>query len=236
VRPERAAPATPREPARGGPLWLVVGTGAAVTLYSHTYDAWRLPPRIPLGTFGLVLGGDVLPLLVVPVLVVVLVLREPLARYGWRWPGLRPLLAGAGLAWVAMLPLVAWLATRPEFQAFYPSPAFPPARQHGIGLAFLWLLHHAPQMLATEACYRGFLLMPLARRLGPAPAIAVLTLFYTALHVGKPSLELGLAACGGVVFSLVAWRAGSFWPAFLAHWAVAVAMDALCYAALRRAG
>lgn len=210
----------------------VLGLGLAAAVYSHFYDAWRLPPQIPFGTFGLILGGDVLPLLVAPLLAIRFVLREPLDRYGWRWPGARALLANGGLAWLAMLPAVIWLSTRPEFQAFYPSPAFPPARQHLIGLGFLWLLHHAPQLLATEFLYRGFLLAPLVRRLGLVGAIATLSLLYVALHAAKPTLELGLAALGAVVFSLAAWRTRSFWPAFLAHWAVAVTMDALCFAAL----
>lgn len=230
------APATPEDDTgRERPWlpWAVLAIGVAATLYSFFYDSLRLPPRLPFGTFGLVLGGDVLPLLVVPLLAVRVLLREPLARYGWRWPGLGTLLAAAGLAWLAMLPFVAWLAARPEFQAFYPSPAFPPAREHAVGLAFLWLLHHAPQLLATEFCFRGFLLMPLARRLGPASAIFVLTFLYVALHAAKPPLELGLAAWGGVVFSIAAWRTRSFWPAFLAHWAVAVTMDVLCFRALR---
>lgn len=225
----------PAPGADGSPLSLafVLGLGLAAAIYSHYYDAWRLPPRIPFGTFGLILGGDVLPLLVVPLLALRFVLREPLDRYGWRWPGARALLANAGLAWLAMLPAVAWLSTRPEFRAFYPSPAFPPAREHAIGLAFLWLLNHAPQLLATEFLYRGFLLMPLARRLGLAGAVVTVSALYVALHAAKPSLELGLAALAGVVFSLAAWRTRSFWPAFLAHWAVAVTMDALCFAALR---
>ena len=224
---------TPAGVDRPDRIGIVLAVGSAVALYSHYYDAWRLPPRIPLGTVGLVLGGDVLPLLVVPLLGAGLVLREPLGRFGWRWPGLRPLLVATGLAWLAVLPLVVGLAARPEFQAYYPSPAFLPAREHVLGLGFLWLLHHAPQMLATEFCYRGFLLMPLARRLGLPAAVAVLSLLYVALHAAKPPLELGLAAWGGIVFSVAAWRTRSFWPAFLAHWLVTGVMDALWFAALR---
>lgn len=227
-----ATPATMPGDQRAGALAIVLAVGAAVTLYSFYYDAWRLPPRLPLGTVGLVLGGDVLPLLVVPALVVRFGLREPLARYGWHWPGLRAVLATAARAWLVLLPLVLWLAMRPEFQAHYPSPAFPPARQHAIGLAFLWLLHHGPQQLATEACFRGFLLLPAARRLGLPLATVVVTLPYVALHAAKPPLELLLAAWAGVVFSIAAWRTGSFWPCFLAHWAIAVTMDALAFAAL----
>ncbi len=206
----------------------VLAVGLVVTAWSFLYTPLRLPPQLPFGTFGLIVGGDVLPLLIVPLLFVRFALGEPLARYGWRRPRLGALLADAGVAWLAVAPLVVWLSLRPEFQTFYPSPAFPPARDHAIGLAFLWLLHHAPQLLAVEWCYRGFLLMPLARRCGVGPGIAVLVAYYVLLHLDKPRLELGLAAWAGVVFSLVAWRSGSFLPAFVAHWLVAITMDGLC--------
>ncbi|MGH0036847.1 MAG: CPBP family glutamic-type intramembrane protease [Myxococcota bacterium] len=210
-------------------LAVVVGTLVFVSLWSAFYTTWRLPPQLPFGTFGLVLGGDVLPLLAVPLAVARFVLGGPLSDFGWKRPAWRDLLADTGSAWLAVAPLVVWLAMRPEFQAFYPSTAFPPAREHAIGLAFLWLLHHAPQLLALEFCYRGFALLPLARRFGVGFAVAPLLAWYVALHWGKPTLELVLAAWAGLVFSLVAWRSRSFWPAFLAHWLVAVTMDLLCF-------
>ena len=58
-----------------------IGLGAA--LYSHYYDHFQLPPRFT-GSVGLIVGGDVLPLLVLPVLAVWFVLRDRLGRYGWR--------------------------------------------------------------------------------------------------------------------------------------------------------
>jgi membrane protease YdiL (CAAX protease family) len=206
-----------------------VAAGVLLALWSHLYDLWQLPPRLP-GTFGLMLGGDVLPMLVAPALFVRVGLGEPLARYGWRWPGARKLLGGALLGWAALLPLVVPLSRLPELQAFYPSTAFPPAREHAIGLAFLWILHHAPQLLAVECCQRGLVLLPLARRLGIGRALVAAGAFYVVLHAGKPAAELLLAALGAVVFGLLAWRTGSFLPPFLAHWGVAVTMDALCFA------
>jgi len=209
----------------------VLAVGLAVALYSHLYDRFQLPPRLP-GSIGLILGGDVLPLLVVPMLFVRFGLRDRLGRYGFRWPGLRSLVTHAGVAWLAILPFVVVLSMRPEFQAFYPSPAFPPAREHAIGLAFLWLLHHGPQLFATEFCFRGFLLFPLARQLGFARAVVIQTAPYVLLHAAKPPLEQVQALFAGVVFAVVAWRTGSFLPAFVAHWAVAIAMDFLCFRAL----
>jgi len=205
----------------------VLVVGLAVAVYSHLYDRFALPPRLP-GSVGLIVGGDVVPLFVVPALFVRFGLHDRLARYGFRRPGWRPLLGWAALAWLALLPFVLVLSQRPEFRAFYPSPQFPPARQGALGLAFLWLLHHAPQLFATEFCFRGFLLFPLARRLGLARAIAIETAPYVLLHAAKPPLELAQALWAGIAFALVAWRTRSFLTAFLAHWAVAMAMDWLC--------
>jgi membrane protease YdiL (CAAX protease family) len=212
---------------------IVLGVSVAAALWCYFYDRWQLPPRIPYGTFGLVLGGDVLPLLGVPLLAILL-LRDRPARYGWRWPGAASLAGHAALAYAALLPFALWLSAQPELQAFYPSRAFPPARQHAVGLAFLWLLHHAPQLFATESLFRGFLLFPLARAIGLPRAAAAQTALYVLLHASKPSLELVLAAWGGLVLSWVAWRTGSFLPAFAAHWAIAITIDALCFRAISR--
>jgi membrane protease YdiL (CAAX protease family) len=209
----------------------IAAVGGAAALYSHFYDRLRLPPRPP-GSVGLILGGDVLPMLVLPLLFAIVVLREPIGRFGFRWPGARALLVHAAAAWLALLPFALWFATRPEFRAFYPSPAFPPARQHAIGLVLHWLLHLAPQLFATEFLYRGFLLLPLARRLGAVSATALLLIPYVWLHRDKPPLELVQAAWAGVVLAWIAWRTQSFLPAFLAHWALAVATDWLCYRAI----
>jgi membrane protease YdiL (CAAX protease family) len=144
----------------------------------------------------------------------------------------------AAVAYLAVLPVALWLATRPGTCDAYPSPAFPPARAHALGLVFLWLLHHVPQLFSVEAFFRGFLFLPLARRLGFVPVVVGLGAVYTVLHVQptKPPLEALLAAWGGVVFMTVAWRWQSFLPGFLAHLAIAVTIDLVCFAAIPAAG
>jgi membrane protease YdiL (CAAX protease family) len=209
-------------------LEIVLPVAAVCAVYSFGYTLWQLPPQIRFGTFGLVVGGDLVPMLLVPLLVVRFALRRSAADYGLRRPGRVEGAVAALAGWLAVMPLVWVLSRRPEFQAFYPSPAFPPARQHAFGLAVLWLLHHGPQLLATEFLYRGFVLQPLARAFGIAVALAATTVPYVALHATKPGLELIEALWAGVVFGAIAWRTRSIWPAFLAHWAVAVSMDALC--------
>jgi membrane protease YdiL (CAAX protease family) len=213
-------------------LLIVLVSGVVFASYSHLYDRWHLPPRFELGTFGLILGGDVLPMLVGPVLMIRLVLQEPFERYGWRMRPLSGVVRNGGLAFLSLLPIVVWLSTRPEFQAFYPSPQFPPARVGAIGLAVLWTLHHGPQLFSVECLFRGYLLFPLARRFGFWPGLAVMLVPYVVLHMTKPPLELMLATFGGVAFSVAAWRSQSFLPGFVAHWLVGVTMDLLCFAQL----
>jgi membrane protease YdiL (CAAX protease family) len=225
-----ASDAAPVAPWRREHLAVVVPVGLACLVWSHLYDALRLPPRLPFGTFGLTLGGDVLPMLVVPLAVATLALRWRPARVGLAWPGLGRTLGHAAAAWLVLLPFVVVFAQRPEFQAAYPSPAFPPARAHAVGLAALALVHHVPQMLSLELCVRGFLLQPIARAAGLGPALLVTGAPYVALHAAKPPLELTQAAWAAVVLGVVAWRTRSVWPAFVAHWAVAVTMDALALA------
>jgi len=220
----------PASPWRRERLAIVVPVGLACLVWSHLYDVLRLPPRFGFGTFGLTLGGDVLPMLVVPLGVTLGVLRWRPARIGFAWPGLGPAVGWAAAAWLTLLPFLWVFAQRPEFQAAYPSPAFPPARAHLAGLAALALVSHAPQMLSLELCVRGFLLQPIARAAGLGPALVVTGVPYVWLHVGKPPLEMLEAAWAALAFGAVAWRTRSFWPAFLAHWAVAVTMDALALA------
>jgi uncharacterized protein len=214
-------------------LEVVVTSGLVFAAYSHLYDRWQLPPRF-VGSVGLILGGDVLPMLVGPLLVIWFVLRESPGRYGWRLRPVSGVLGNALLAYLPLLPLVAWLSTRPEFQSFYPSPKFAPARESAIGLAVLWTLHHGPQLFSTEFLYRGFLLLPLARRFGLWPGAVAMLLLYVGLHLSKPPRELLLATLGGIAFTLAAWRSRSFLPAFLAHWLVAVTMDLLCFLQVHR--
>lgn len=63
-----AAPA----PWRRERLAWVIPVGWACLVWSFFYDALQLPPRLPYGTVGLTLGGDVLPMLLVPLLVTAL--------------------------------------------------------------------------------------------------------------------------------------------------------------------
>jgi membrane protease YdiL (CAAX protease family) len=145
--------------------------------------------------------------LVVPLAVVALVFRDRPSRYGltlgeWRW--------GAALAVVGcllMTPVVLWLASIPEFRAYYaPSAASPPDL----------VLTHTLDLFSAEFLLRGFLMFPLLRLIGPF-ALLVATMPFVFAHLGKPEIELFSTLFGGLVYAWVDWRTRSIVWSTVAH-------------------
>jgi membrane protease YdiL (CAAX protease family) len=142
-----------------------------------------------------------------PLAVVVLLFRDRPTRYGlrlgaWRW--------GAGLTLVGclvMTPVVVWLASRPEFRAYYAPSIAPPADL---------LVTNSLELVPSEFLLRGFLLFPLLRLVGPFGLLIVQFPFVLA-HLGKPEIELFSTLFGGVVYAWVDWRTGSIIWSAAAH-------------------
>ena len=154
---------------------------------------------------------------IVPLLVVVAGFRDRPSRYGlrlgdWRW-GLA--MAGAGAA--VMTPVVLWLATFPDFRAYY-AASYEPLP----GLLFT----NTIDLFSTEFIYRGFLMLALARVFGPI-ALVVALFPFTFTHLTKPETELLSTFAGGAVYGWVAWRTQSIVWGALAHiWIVTVIVTA----------
>ncbi len=83
--------------------------------------------------------------------------------------------------------------------------------------------------LREELFFRGFMQRGLAEQRGPARAIVVTAFVFSAFHLDP----VGLAARFelGVLFGLLAWRAGSLWPAIAAHAANNAISSVLFFAA-----
>jgi membrane protease YdiL (CAAX protease family) len=143
----------------------------------------------------------------VPLLIVVATFRDRPSRYGlqlgdWRW-GL-----GLGLVGCAvMTPVVLILAGLPDFRAYYAPSAEPLP-----SLALTNLLDLVP----TEFLFRGFLMLTLARLVGPIALIVALFPF-TFTHLTKPESELLSTFAGGAVYGWLTWRTGSILWGALAH-------------------
>ncbi|HEX5324230.1 MAG TPA: CPBP family intramembrane glutamic endopeptidase [Capsulimonadaceae bacterium] len=185
-------------------------------------------------------------LLFVPLCLILLFLRQSPAHFGVARGDRRQGLKWAGIAWLAMLPLLIFTATRPDFQTYY-GESLSQALGYGARYAYSPYLrpHVAPAgllyyemgtgfyLFCWEFFFRGFLLFGLARArfIGPIGAIVLQAIPFTLLHwslvpaASKPPLEIASAFFGALALGALAWRTRSFVYGFLVHWAVSITLD-----------
>lgn len=150
---------------------------------------------------------------IVPLLLVVLVLRDRPARYGltagdWR-AGLAVALGGC----LVMTPIVIGAAHLADFAAWY-APQGAPANEV--------FLTTALEVIPAEFFFRGFLLFALLRVVGPI-AVVIATLPFAFIHLGKPEIETLSTLVGGALYGWLDWRIGSVLWSGLAHiWILSV--------------
>jgi membrane protease YdiL (CAAX protease family) len=185
-------------------------------------------------------------LLFVPLSAILLFFKQSPARFGLTRGDRRFGFKWALIAWAAMLPVLIFIATRPDFQAYYGQSlsqtlsygapyaynAF--ARPHifPAGLLF-YELGTGFYLFCWEFFFRGFLLFGLARArfLGATGAIVLQAIPFTLLHwslvpaASKPPLEIASAFIGALALGALAWRTRSFVYGFLVHWAVSMTLD-----------
>ena len=143
----------------------------------------------------------------VPLAIVGLAFRDAPSRYGlrlgdWRW--------GIGLAvlgCVVMTPVVVLFSGSAEFRDYY-APSMDPLPS--------LLFTNTLDLVSTEFLYRGFLMLALARVLGPI-ALVVALFPFTFTHLTKPEIELLSTFAGGAVYGWLTWRTGSILWGALAH-------------------
>jgi membrane protease YdiL (CAAX protease family) len=135
-------------------------------------------------------------------------------RWGW---------VVAGCCYLFMLPLLWWASARPDFQHTY--PLYRPAR-----VALSALLYHELTytfyLWCWEMFFRGVLTSICWRWLGWW-GIALQSLAFALLHIGKPLPEVLGSFVAGMVLGGIAVRARSFMPGFACHALVSATMDVL---------
>lgn len=128
-----------------------------------------------------------------------------------------------------MLLLVTQFASRqPSFGDYYPMfrpdwYAYDPSI-HGWGFLAAYEATYVLYFLGWEYFFRGFMLFRLEAAYGPR-AILIQAVPFALMHINKPPLEFHSSLVAGLVLGWLAWRSRSFWPCFLLHAGVAVAMD-----------
>lgn len=159
--------------------------------------------------------------LVIPLLVMLIVLRESPKRYGLglgKLPHHLPIYAFlAALA----APMVVIASRTDTFLAKYP-------KMPAVNLEEFLLLEglYVLQFLALELFFRGFILFPSVRKFGLA-GILVPVVPYCMLHFSKPIPEALGAIFAGLLLGYYAWKSRSIWGGVLLHSLVAVTMDTL---------
>ena len=167
-------------------------------------------------------------LLAVPALGAAL-LGFSLAEIGARPKGkpafnLWPILGGL---YALAVPTLFWAAGQASFHRTYPRVQNFPPRNATVsmleGVQFEGF--YALGFCATEGFWRGLVLFPLVRWLGPH-AVPFAAVGYTIAHFNKPPLEVLIALPGGFVTGWIALKHRSFWPFIVLHVAVALTMEA----------
>jgi len=172
--------------------------------------------------------GRLITYVLIPLLVMRLMLREPVRHFGISTKGcLSSLLLYAGM-FAIMFPAVYFFSHTDSFQESYPFYELNPGE--GLWPRFwCWELLYATQFIALEFFFRGFLLHGVRHRAG-GMAIFVMMVPYCMLHFGKPMPETLGAIGAGIILGFMSLKTRSIWLGALLHIAVAWSMDFLALA------
>ena len=158
----------------------------------------------------------------IPVLLITLVFRESLTKYGVQ-------LGDKKFGWLAvgvMAPVMILLtypsASDPQFLAEY--PLF-----RGAGASAGTFVQHSLLYLVYYVSYemfmRGFIQFGLRERFGDWNAILMQTVISTLFHIGKPNGEVYSSILGGLIWGIVVFRSRSLLYVLIVHWLLGVSLD-----------
>ncbi|MDV6344685.1 CPBP family intramembrane glutamic endopeptidase [Nitrosomonas sp. Is37] len=160
---------------------------------------------------------------ILPLLVIVLVIKEKPGDYGlapnYSFSNYRPYL----IMIISMIPLIAYFSGTDGFLASY--PFYKVGKNEGLYPNFvIWEIFYFLQFIALEFLFRGFLLHGTKRRFG-VYSIFVMTIPYCMIHFGKPLPETIGAIVAGIVLGAMSLKSKSIWPGVMLHYGIAIMMD-----------
>lgn len=173
--------------------------------------------------FSVSAAASLLIRVVIPLVLIVVVIRDSPRDYGFRVRGTLTHAPAYGLLLVAVLPLVYWASGQESFLSTY--PFYRPAILGGWPL-WAYEVTYLIQFFSIEAFFRGFIVFGLRPRLGYY-SVFVMVIPYCMIHFGKPVPEALAAIFAGVVLGVLALRSGSFYLGVVLHCVVALLMDLL---------
>ena len=179
--------------------WKIVIATISSTLLLMVDHYHRLTNSKPLDRFILYL--------IIPLIIIVVVLRENPKDYGFQLGDWKAGLALTGIV-IAIAAPILWFTAKgdPAMQKYYEwllGPDLP---------TYVFL-----DLIGWEFIFRGWLLFGYARVYG-SDALWLQSVPFALAHIGKPELETLSTIFGGFLFGLVAWRTKSFLYPFLIHY------------------
>jgi len=169
-------------------------------------------------------SADGFLMLVVPVILILLVLKQKPSDFGFRIGDYKFGLISAGIFIILMLPVIWIISGSESFAKQYPQGGN--VIRDDISVLLYYELFVGFYMLAWEFFWRGYMLFGLKAKFGYY-AIFIQMIPFFILHKGKPEIETFASIFAGLILGVQAWRANSFIYCFIAHWSIMIFVDTI---------
>jgi membrane protease YdiL (CAAX protease family) len=126
-----------------------------------------------------------------------------------------------------MLPLLFAAGSQADFQRVYPRAShlyIPRTDPHYWASTIAYETIYSVDYVVTEFFFRGFLIIPFARIIGPK-AILPMCAFYVSIHFDKPLGEAISSFFGGLLLGVLAYRTKSIYGGVIVHLGIALCME-----------
>ena len=160
--------------------------------------------------------------LVLPIVVIKTVFKQPLSTYGLQVGRLKEHYHWyIPFAALSVIIFIISASTLDDFSNYYP---FYTLAHRSYADLLLWESMYLLHFIAVEFFFRGFLVSGLRPAFG-SNAIFVMCIPYMMIHLGKPWLEATGSIGFGLALGLLALRTRSIWGGVFVHVCSALAMD-----------
>ena len=169
-------------------------------------------------------AADGFLMFIVPMILILLVLKEKPSEFGFRIGDYKFGLISAAVFLAVMLPVIWIISGSKEFANAYPQGGT--MIRENISVLLYYELFVGFYMLAWEFFWRGYMLFGLKKKFGYYSIFIQMIPFFI-LHRGKPEIETFASIFAGLILGIQAWRARSFIYCFIAHWGVMIFVDTI---------
>jgi membrane protease YdiL (CAAX protease family) len=159
---------------------------------------------------------------VLPVMIILLVYKIPLASFGYLFK-----LNIKSFFWIAAIGVIIFLINFFVSASKNNLSRYPQIRtlQWSVALLILSALSWGAYLLAYEFMFRGFLFFSCVKELGPFAAIMINISLYSLVHLHKGLNEALGALLFGLILCILTLRFGTIWAAFWLHCIMALSNE-----------